>query len=807
MYNKVDSLDALFELIRQDKEANGPNYSTRDRYPIRFVLFDNFKDQYQFILRMIGERKVLQDSIHNWIDADYPDILITHVRLAKEIENLIKELNGEDRVITPFSEVARFYDNQQNKEFDTLIRTIKGIEGKDIAWVKHQRVYIPIVGLEAKMSTFKDDPQIFIWYMHTDDMANSQRLILTNQTNYGVKLGSKEYACVDDVASWIDFWKHEGEREKPNILCESGALYSYGDYAKPDNAFNICLCHNVYEFLTKGLQLNLVGIPYKEEDEDFWKEFACEVDLNTKFDFEKFVFKHFAVVDISSPAVFLKLWFEYNDKFSRWLLSNYYRRKYPNDIISRALGKVSLYMDLELLCNVALDITNEPEEMECRKYILNEAAARDKGLDDETVSKLVTKLEKVAEEEGYSSAIKLFTKITSREKELAVCWVGDGKIQAKEVKDFYPELFSYLQKTDAVVQNEAEWALDYIDKYKASKVADTILPEAREAILSANGNPVEFTKWYQRLKTTRSLLSARKDIDVFFWIDGLGIDWISLVSALVKEQNKNHTYLNEVLIARAILPSTTAINKEDFMKMIPESATFEKVGNIDAMAHSNKNTYPGYIVAEIAEVTSAIGKVIQKYAGKKVAIISDHGLSYLPQRATGLNLAGYEYHHFGRYATIKSGNPTTDSNYLTLEDGKTICSLNYDSVGNKINTGQGAHGGCTPEEALVPIFIISSSPSAKPWKATALIEEIVATNPVVKVKIVGLNPNDKPKLTYNGQVYALNCVESNVYESSPITNLDPAKNEFVVKVGESVEKLKININTGTTIEDQFADFF
>lgn len=172
-----------------------------------------------------------------------------------------------------------------------------------------------------------------------------------------------------------------------------------------------------------------------------------------------------------------------------------------------------------------------------------------------------------------------------------------------------------------------------------------------------------------------------------------------------------------------------------------------------------------------------------------------------------MNLAGYEYHHFGRYATIKSGNPTTDSNYLTLEDGKTICSLNYDSVGNKINTGQGAHGGCTPEEALVPIFIISSSPSAKPWKATALIEEIVATNPVVKVKIVGLNPNDKPKLTYNGQVYALNSVESNVYESSPISNLDPTKNEFVVKVGESVEKLKININTGTTIEDQFADFF
>lgn len=807
MYSKFDSLDALFEKIQQDKEANGPNASTLNRYPIRFVLFDNFKDQYQFILRMINERQVLQESIHNWIDAEYPDILITHQRLAGEIDSLIRGLNGEDKVITPFSEVARFYDNQENKEFDTLIRTIKGIESTTIAWNKRQRVYIPIVGLEAKMSTFKDDTQIFVWYMHTDDMANSQRLILTNQTNYGVQLGNKEYARVRDVASWIDFWRHEGEREKPNILCESGALYSYGDYAKPDNAFNISVCHNVYEFLTKGLQLNLVGIPYKEEDEDYWKEFACEVDMNSKFVFEKFVLKHFSVVEISTPATFLKLWFEYKDKFSRWLLSNYFKQKYPNSFITRALNNLVFYMDIELLCAIALDITDDPDEMECRKYILNEAASRDKVLDEETITKLITKLEKVAEEEGYSTAIRLFTKISRQEKERAICWVGDGKIQAKEVKDFYPELYAYLQATDAVVQGEAEWALEYIDKYKASKIADTILPDSYEAIKAANGNPVEFTKWYQRLKTTRSLLSARKDIEVYFWIDGLGIDWISLVSALVKEQNKNHAYLNEVMIARALLPTTTSINKDDFLKMIPETATFEKVGNIDVMAHSNKNTYPGYIVSEITEVSNAIATVLQKYAGKKVAIISDHGLSYLPQRATGLNLGGYEYHHFGRYAKIKSGTPTTDSNYLTLEDGKTICSLNYDSVGKKINAGQGAHGGCTPEEALVPIFIISSSPSAKTWKVIPLVEEIVATSPIVKVKIIGLDAKDKPKLTYNGQVYALNNTESNIYESDPVTNLDPSKNEFAVKVGEAVEKIKININTGTTTEDQFADFF
>ena len=34
-----------------------------------------------------------------------------------------------------------------------------------------------------------------------------------------------------------------------------------------------------------------------------------------------------------------------------------------------------------------------------------------------------------------------------------------------------------------------------------------------------------------------------------------------------------------------------------------------------------------------------------------------------------------------------------------------------------------------------------------------------------------------------------------------------SKNEFTVKVGEAIERIKISINTGTTIEDQFADFF
>ena len=97
--------------------------------------------------------------------------------------------------------------------------------------------------------------------------------------------------------------------------------------------------------------------------------------------------------------------------------------------------------------------------------------------------------------------------------------------------------------------------------------------------------------------------------------------------------------------------------------------------------------------------------------------------------------------------------------------------------------------------------------NAKAWKAKAVCEEIVATEPIVKLSFIGLNEKDTPKLIYNGKTYSLTKDESSTYVSERIINLDPCITDFVIKVGETTETIKLDINTGTTIEDQFADFF
>ena len=74
-------------------------------------------------------------------------------------------------------------------------------------------------------------------------------------------------------------------------------------------------------------------------------------------------------------------------------------------------------------------------------------------------------------------------------------------------------------------------------------------------------------------------------------------------------------------------------------------------------------------------------------------------------------MAGLNPNHEGRLADIVGGNYVSDNKYIILDDKRTICSLTHQSLTDKVNMGHGAHGGCSPEEVLVPIIIVSSGMS------------------------------------------------------------------------------------------------
>lgn len=799
-FKELYSFDELTALVEEDKQANGMGAVTLNRYPIRFVLFDNFEDSFRFIEYLQQDKAVKVQSVDKWIDKDYPDLMITYQELSEDIADFVRTLNGNDCVITPFSELARFYDNMNVHTFDSLITTIKAIETSRQASEMAQRVYIPIVGLEGKMQTFEHDPQINVWHLHQEEgKGSTYRMVLVDDDDcYGVKNYAEQNLVVSNVSEWLDVWKETDKHDKRNIICTSQAIHANAGYAQPDNAFTYITPSNVYEFLTNGLRLDLDLLDYKESEEEYWLQLAEQIDLKEDFTLDDFVCTYFEVSSINTYKLFLKAWFAHGSAFDRWLLCAYYGLRHSEDeFLSKCIESMAGYSDRDLFTEVALYMSTIQPQIEERRECLRLAAEHHVTLTEDTEVMMGSRLENIAKQQGHHEAIKYFSRITEREKELAIVWWGQGKVSANEVRAFYPELTDYVQPQKR--WNAEPWMADYIDCYKKAKLGNIYTDEVKAYIEEHNNGSVAFDTWYQTLKTTRTLLTGRTDIDLYYWIDGLGVEWIPYIEAILKEHEHENIYLNDVMVARAMLPTTTSKNKIELQKLTDEP--LQKVGDLDALAHQTGNTYPKAFVKELNIVRDAIEKIISTYAGKKIAIVSDHGLTYLSQLQDGLNLTGFESDHHGRLATV-NGHVTSDENYFILEDGKTVCALNHHSLCGKVPRDQGIHGGCTPEEVLVPVFIVSSSPSEALWTVVLLTPEIQASDPKVRLRIRGLKSSDQPQLKYNGKYYPLNKVDNEMYESDPLTpNEDD--NTISVIVGSVIRPLKIAWQMGAEEVDLF----
>lgn len=798
MQQLFSTIEELLSEVERDKNLSGSESFIANRYPIRFVLFDNFRDSAEFVSSMQSKYSCGFKSVKEWMDNEYPDSMLTHTMLADRIIEFAASHPTQDNIITPFSELARFYDNQNRLEFDALVKTIKAIESSQLGSKNHQRIYVPIVGLEGKMSKFSSDTQIFIWYFKNADKQLNYNLILINGTLHNVNESklSDHYTIVKDVQEWLRVWRDSNAKQ--NIITTSSSLFANAQYAQPDNAFTFCKCDSAYEFLVKGLNLNLSSIDYKDNELAFWDRLASEIDINN-FSFEDFFNSYFQIHDLSNYSVFIKTWFRCKDEFEKWLLANYYRYKFcQKGYICQVLQRINSYIDRDFFAEIALMIFEQenPEEDRVEREICMKAAfEHGVQLTEMHQTILAEKLESLAKKTNYSTAISYFTPLTLAEKKLAIQWLASENIKRENVEEFFPELYHYLGTN---VGKADPWIFDYIDRYKKAKLKNEYTASVKSVIDEKNASEVTFNSWYNNQKTTKTFLSTRQDIDVYYWIDGLGIEWIPLIKYWIDQKSTNGIYLNDVMVARSQYPTTTSNNKSSLQSISP---TLMKIGDLDSHAHKSTNHYPEYILEEFEIVKSSIDDILSKYNGKKIAIVSDHGLTALSQLCDGLNMAGFSSDHNGRLATRTSGSCVTSENYVICDDKKTVSALNHQSICAKVPVHQSSHGGCTPEEILVPIFIISSHKETSNWNAILLSREL-SSNPVITYKITGLSSLDVPFIIYNNKRYSLNYQEGNTYKSGPL-QLD--NNCSIVKliVGDVEQQDTVVVNSGAEEDDLF----
>lgn len=809
MYRSFSSLDELFAHMKEDKEWTGANAAHHNRYPIRFILFENFADFNDFIVnRPVG---IYKHSLDTLLDQKFPDTFLSYTELSNEIRAFTKKIPRNDFIIYPFSEMARFYNNAGPTEFDSLVKTIRGSEAPEDAQNEHIRLYIPIVGMQGKMTKFINDNSTFVWEFKSGTDKGTYKLVLTNGTTYGVAGLGEKFTIVSNLSGWLKLWE-KGEDIKHNIICSSVNIYSNAIHAQPDNAFTYLKCENAYQFLTQALNLDFGLIRDPEEEEmKYWELLASEIDINS-FNFDDFVKERLDTYTLKNGYDFIKSWFECDSDFDRWLLSLYFRKVTKGEgYVNIALAQSTTLSKSELFSNIATLIFEgncKEEYISERKDVMKLAADKGVNITEMAQNKLKAKLSAIAvspDQGGQYQAVKLLTPLTDVEKHLAIDWVAKGKIRPDEIKEVFPGLFHYLEPMHINSLDSFNlWINEYFDSYRQSKIANFPHVRIKEFIASKNANPNTFQIWKDNFKTVKTILHNRKDIDVFYWIDGLGVDWIPFIRNVISRYTKEHVYLNEIHIAVADIPTTTSVNKPKLQSLLPEGTELSKIGDLDSFAHTHK-TYPKYIIDEMEIVEQSIRKVLEEYNGKKIAFISDHGLTYLSQFEGGLKLAGLKGDHEGRKATITSDTFVNDDNYIILEDGS-VCSLTHRSLTDKVDKGHGAHGGCTPEEVLVPVIIVSSQKNATSYNVKIENDEIDGTNPVVRFIIKGLSSIDVPSLDYNGVTYSLTNVGNDIYESERLNLVETATKVTVRINGEIFDTYSIKVSTGANEDDLFDGF-
>lgn len=809
MHKSFTSLTDLFAHIKEDKEWTGANAAHHNRYPVRFVLFDNFADFNEFI----NERPdgIYKHSIDTLLNPDWPDTFLSNTELSKEVRAFVKQIPVNDYVIYPFSEMARFYDNTESTEFDAIVKTVGATQAPEDAQAEHIRIYIPIVGMQGKMNRFMNDNNTFVWEYKSGTDQGTYQLVITNGTTYDVGGLESKYTVVSNLKEWLHLWK-QGANVKSTIISSSPNIFKNAWHAQPDNAFTYLECRNAFQFLTLGLGLDF-GVNEEPAPEEllYWERLASMIDITT-FDFEEFVKERLDTYTLKNGVDFIKSWFDCEDGFDRWLLALYFRKiATPGSYAVKALAACSSLSTSELFSNIATLIFDEPNRdpyITERRKALELAKEQHINITDIARAKIKAKLQAIAlspEQGGMYAAIKLLTPLTDEEFQLAIDWIGKNKIKPAEIKQVFPTLYHYLTPLELGTLNaNSKWVIEYFNRYRHSKIADNVSPEIKQILSERNGSPAAFQAWRDEFKTVRTILHNRRDIDVIYWIDGLGVDWIPFIRNIVAGYAKENVYLNEIHIAAAEIPTTTSVNKPKLKSLLPDGIDLPKTGDLDTFAHKSKS-YPQYIIEEMKIVEESIRKVLDEYNGKKIAFVSDHGLTYLSQLAGGMKLAGIKPDHEGRLAT-STNHVNADNNYIILEDGKTLVSLTHRSLTDKVSKGHGAHGGATPEEVLVPILILSSQKNSSNYSVALISDELDGTNPVVKIIIKGLSTIDVASIDYNGITYKLNKTGENNYESEKLSLVDTATKVTVRINDKPINTFNIKVSTGASEADDLFDF-
>jgi len=772
MAENFENIDSLLQKIREDKNTRNV---TEKRFPARYIFLSNF-DTLKSLVKETIRSGIQTFELSQLLPKD--DGWIT----KQEFIDKIKSLNpGQDFLLLPFSEIARFYTKP---DFNNLFSQLTEIENTGNS---NQRIYIPLMGIRDRFEKeFYRNFNRKIEYSFTWEIFETiQRSTVFLNNDLSVKIDNIQK--INGTKEWLTLWKKD---HSTPTLCLSKTLFFLSDNAKPDEIFDFKKINNFKELIKQIFKIE-IPIEYIESEKDFWEEIIKHLNKKSYSSFYNLVKD---VVNTTKITInnFVELWLSHDRQiFEKWLIKNYILSHdcIKDYYLCQVVSNFNSLDNLDLLTGLWLHIFNinnpSQDNFEHRITLLKQFYdIKQFVLPENIINDSQQKLEGIKD---AKNKLKFITGLLDFEKEFILNLFA--KSQDLSILNKYPELQEYVDEVEFDnLKPEQQWVYSYLKKYKISKIKNKYTTEISEKINSINNNEDSFYKWYYSFDEVTKFLNDI-NFDYIFWIDALGLEWTGLINSWIKEKDYN---LEKNLIARVNLPTTTDANRYS-------NNDIKYIQDFDKFIHSNLYHYPITIIAEFNKLKEIVDSIVLQ-RNKRAIIISDHGLSALV-RLNDSSKNFSQADHEGRYFSSEKANTfKKDDNYI-IKDNYIIASKHI-SLSSKPK--REVHGGCTPEEVLVPVIIFNSKTDfvkRESYEITLISSEIDIKKPIV---IFNISPIPSKKVyAFIGRNKIELKKDKNDNYCSDIDIKKPGVLGLKIIIGSFEEEFSTNIKSGFKEEDLF----
>lgn len=650
-------------------------------------------------------------------DDRMPDIdgLLTYIEVAN-----VKS-NGKKLVVTGLGEFLALRGS------DEATRTMSRLKDHNVGDVK---VVFLLRGLASLIAGLQTDPRF-----------DSRRFSIIDKAECGLSFTLAAPAVGLSALSGFKAMLAELE----NGRCGSVVVNTVINLDKA--IFTIHKISNAYEgikFLTRGFALaRSCGSDAR------WVELLVELNQsNGSLDdvFEKHDFGNNPESDFYARIA--------GSAYRNWLYFIYLKSKadtLQNGYLRFVLDKTSCFEDFSgNVLNTIIDILHMDKRF---PSFYNERKSLVEKFPESDIANFVVNSRHVVSESIYK-----LTDGTRAEREEIIAWLSKNGM-VPELDGIYPMLAAYMKKYIFKCPELADLLTEYFEAYKRQKLSNQLEPEFLKKV-----DELALSRKFNRLPTRNEIMDSVDKNDTFlYWLDALGVEYLSLIEALVQKRGLSV----RVNIARAELPTITAINRDFFDGWQGDK---EKNDELDDIKHRDTGGYnftsnelPIHLAKELEIITAMIDKAATELAlrhCKRFLIVSDHGAS----RLAVLRRKEEKYdtdtigEHSGR--CCKMFQPydlpfaAEENEYLVLAD--------YGRFKGSRASNVEVHGGASLEEVVVPVIELSLKDESI---AVKLVDETVTVDfrTGIEIKLFFNSPIQDVSIVLNGKPYSATQGDTNHY--------------------------------------------